>query len=78
MHKRDFLKILGGGVVLAAATPGCTVLRPTPVRALAAVGRRGRRLRGSRASAALSWAILAPNPHNRQPWTVDLDERRTA
>jgi hypothetical protein len=23
---------------------------------------------------ALSWAILAPNPHNRQPWLVDLSE----
>ena len=23
---------------------------------------------------ALSWAILAPNPHNRQPWIVDRSE----
>lgn len=23
---------------------------------------------------ALSWALLAPNPHNRQPWLADLSE----
>lgn len=27
---------------------------------------------------ALSWAILAPNPHNRQPWLVDLISEREA
>ena len=26
---------------------------------------------------ALSYAILAPNPHNRQPWPVDLSEKYT-
>jgi hypothetical protein len=27
---------------------------------------------------ALSWAILAPNPHNRQPWLVDLSQQDIA
>ena len=72
MRKRDFLKILGGGTILAAA-PGCTVLRPTPERALAPWAEAGTSYADPR-KRALSWAILAPNPHNRQPWIVDLDE----
>ena len=70
MRKRDFLKILGGGTILAA-TPGCTVLRPTPERALAPWSEAGAGYADPR-KRALSWAILAPNPHNRQPWVVDL------
>ena len=72
MRKRDFLKILGGGTILAVA-PGCTVLRPTPERALAPWAEAGTGYADPR-KRALSWAILAPNPHNRQPWVVDLDE----
>ena len=72
MHKRDFLKILGGGTILAVA-PGCTVLRPTPERALAPWTEAGAGYADPR-KRALSWAILAPNPHNRQPWVVDLGE----
>ncbi len=70
MKKRDFLKIIGGGIVLAA-TPGCTVLRPTPERALSPWSNAGTDYDDPR-KRALSWAILAPNPHSRQPWTVDL------
>ena len=72
MRKRDFLKILGGGTILAVA-PGCTVLRPTPERALAPWAEAGAGYADPR-KRALSWAILAPNPHNRQPWVVDLGE----
>lgn len=68
LSRRKTLAILGGGVVLAAGG-GYAVTR-SPTRALApwsaAGGYDEPRLR------ALSYAILAPNPHNRQPWKVDL------
>lgn len=68
--RRTFLKIIGGGAVLAAGGAGAFLSTRTPSRALApwsaAGGYAEPRMR------ALSYAILAPNPHNRQPWLVDL------
>jgi hypothetical protein len=69
ISRRQTLSILGGGVVLGAGGVGYSVTR-LPKTALApwsaAGGYSEPRMR------ALSWAILAPNPHNRQPWMVDL------
>jgi hypothetical protein len=71
--RRRFLSILGGGVVLAATagTLWATTRDPSAARrpwALAgASGETDPRRR------ALSYAVLAPNPHNRQPWVADLD-----
>jgi len=70
MNKRDFLKILGGGMVLAA-TPGCAFIQPEPSGAIAPWSQAGVDYSDPR-KRALSYAILCPNPHNRQPWTVDL------
>lgn len=68
--RRKFLTILGGGVVLAAGGAGAFIATRTPSKALApweaAGGYDDPRMQ------ALSYAILAPNPHNRQPWVVDL------
>lgn len=68
--RRTFLTVLGGGVILAAGGAGAFLATRTPARALApwdaAGGYAEPRMR------ALSYAILAPNPHNRQPWQVDL------
>jgi hypothetical protein len=68
--RRTFLKILGGGVVVAAGSATGFALTRTPTKALAPWEAAGTyeepRMR------ALSYAILAPNPHNRQPWMVDL------
>ncbi|GJL80936.1 MAG: hypothetical protein DHS20C01_05700 [marine bacterium B5-7] len=70
--KRKFIRIIGGGIVVAAgaATTGFLTTR-TPHRAYEPWSHAGKysdpRLR------ALSYAILAPNPHNRQPWMVQLD-----
>ncbi len=68
--RRTFLKILGGGTVLAAGAAAGFAFTRTPSRALAPWSAAGEydepRMR------ALSYAILAPNPHNRQPWVVDL------
>lgn len=69
--RRRFMALLGGGVVLAATGVGAGfALTRTPRGALAPWAAAGTyaepRLR------ALSYAILAPNPHNRQPWLAEL------
>lgn len=68
MNRRRFLKLVGGGIVVAAG--GGYAATRTPTKALAPWGQAGTyadpRLN------ALSYAILAPNPHNRQPWTIEL------
>lgn len=68
--RRNFLAVMGGGVILAAGGAGAFLSTRTPAKALApwvaAGGYADPRRR------ALSYAILAPNPHNRQPWMVDL------
>ncbi|MEY1555801.1 twin-arginine translocation pathway signal protein [Yoonia sp. R2331] len=70
MKRRNFLKLAGGGVVLAAGGLGAFVTTRTPTQALAPWSRVG--TYDDPRKNALSYAILAPNPHNRQPWIVDL------
>ena len=69
MNRRDFLKITGGGVILSALSISGFVGTRTPQKALAPWDKAGNysdfRLR------ALSYAILSPNPHNRQPWEIE-------
>ena len=70
VSRRKTLALLGGGMIVAAgAGMGSAVMR-TPQTAAAPWGLAGEyddpRMR------VLSWAILAPNPHNQQPWLVDL------
>jgi len=73
MHRRRFIAILGGGLIFAAGTgfAGFALTR-TPHQALAAWDEAGQYNEPRRF--ALSYAILAPNPHNLQPWQVDLSE----
>lgn len=72
MHisRRKTLALLGGGSIFAASGAGTYVLTRTPQTATKPWSAAGTyaepRMR------ALSYAILAPNPHNRQPWQVDL------
>lgn len=70
LSRRKTLALLGGGVVLAAIGTAGFAISGRPAKALAPWDAAGRyddpRLR------ALSHAILAPNPHNRQPWVADL------
>lgn len=70
MQRRSFLKIIGGGVVLAAAGVGANALR-YPDAAAAPWGQAGQGYDDVRLT-ALSFAILAPNPHNMQPWQIAL------
>ena len=71
VSRRNFIRILGGGVVFAgtgslwAATRAPASARE-PWRSASMAQADIRR-------DALSFAVLAPNPHNRQPWLVALD-----
>lgn len=70
LSRRKTLALLGGGAILAAGGAGAYSVSRTPQSALMPWQLAGTydepRMR------ALSYAILAPNPHNRQPWQVDL------
>ncbi len=73
MNRRNVLSILGGGVVLAAGSAALYGATRTPSAALAPWGLAGGAVYADPRMNALSYAILAPNPHNRQPWKVSLD-----
>ncbi|MEL6584728.1 MAG: twin-arginine translocation pathway signal protein [Pseudomonadota bacterium] len=69
--RRQFLTVLGGAAIFAAS--GCsttprTALAPWEAASTEADPRRF----------ALSHAILAPNPHNLQPWQVSLNDDGSA
>ncbi len=73
LSRRKVLTIIGGGTIAAAATgTGLFAATRTPTRALAPWAAAG--LDEEPRRKALSYAILAPNPHNRQPWMVDLGQ----
>ncbi|MEM1375263.1 MAG: twin-arginine translocation pathway signal protein [Pseudomonadota bacterium] len=70
LSRRKTLALLGGGFIVAAGAGAGREITRMPQTASApwdaAGGYDDARLR------ALSYAILAPNPHNQQPWLVDL------
>ena len=68
--RRKFLKIAGSSAVILAAGAGTYAATRTPESALSPWSQAGQG--ASPVETALSYAILAPNPHNRQPWLVDL------
>jgi len=70
MNRRGFLAVVGGGVVLAAGAATVRVTR-SAAEASAPWQEAGSSYTEPRRK-ALSYAILAPNPHNQQPWKVDL------
>ena len=75
MQRRQFVRLIGGGTVAAMASltaglGGCSA--DMPEAAVAAW--RGPGEEPDLRRWALSYAILAPSPHNRQPWLVDLRE----
>jgi hypothetical protein len=70
MPRRGFIRVLGSSAVVVAAAPllpGCSAMPEAATEPWRLAGRETdlrRRL--------LSWAILAPNPHNLQAWLVEL------
>lgn len=75
MNRRKTLKILGasGAVAVLAVGGGARyVTTRTPTRALAPWEQASFDFDDPRMD-ALSYAILAPNPHNRQPWIVAFE-----
>ena len=70
--RRGVLKLVGGGVVLAALGGATFYIANGPSDAARIAWREA----GSPTEYRrrfLSYALLAPNPHNRQPWLVRLD-----
>ena len=70
LSRRKLLALVGGGVVLAAGAGAAVALTRTPRTALRPWEEAG--LYDEPRRRALSFALLAPNPHNRQPWLADL------
>ena len=72
LTRRKMIFLVGGGAVLAAGGAFGYAATRSPQTALLPWDMAGTysdaRMR------ALSWALLAPNPHNRQPWLADLSE----
>ena len=70
LTRRKSIALIGGGAIVAATAGTGVALTRSPRTAFApwaaAGGYDDPRMR------ALSYAVLAPNPHNRQPWMVDL------
>ena len=72
--RRNFLRIAGtSAVILAAGAAGLTQCDPMPDAAVEAWKGPLPSVRDPRVR-ALSFALLAPNPHNMQPWIADLRE----
>ena len=72
--RRRFLRVAGtSALILAAGAAGLTQCDPMPEAAVEAWRGPVPSVKDPRVR-ALSYALLAPNPHNRQPWIVDLRE----
>lgn len=70
--RRGVLKLVGGGVVLAAVAAGGWYVANGP----SADARKAWQEAGTpteKRRRFLSYALLAPNPHNRQPWLAKLE-----
>jgi len=77
MNRRNFLKIAGSTAVIVAASGIGFANTRTPTSALKPWKDAGT-LYSDPMRRALSYAILAPNPHNRQPWMIDLKSNAEA
>jgi hypothetical protein len=80
MQRRNFIRLVGGGTVTAATwvttatLSGCTsgAFPDATIEAWQGPGAEADPRRR-----ALAYAITAPNPHNLQPWLVDLRQPNT-
>jgi len=73
--RRTFIRVLGaGGIILGASALGAGTWVTTRDPAAAREPWQNAGQGGDVRVRALSYAVLAPNAHNRQPWLVDLSE----
>lgn len=72
LPRRQFIRLAGGGIVLAAGGAAAFVATRTPERALDPWRDAAADHDADPRRFALAHAILAPNPHNRQPWIADI------
>ena len=72
LSRRKMILLVGGGAVLAAGGAFGFAATRGPRTAFLPWEQAGRY--DDPRQRALSWALLAPNPHNRQPWLADLSE----
>ncbi len=73
MERRSFIRVLGGGMVLAAAPAMVACSSALPPEAVAAWQAPAPPAAGSDVRRwILAHAILAPHSHNLQSWLVDL------
>ncbi|SDR32666.1 twin-arginine translocation pathway signal protein [Pseudovibrio sp. Tun.PSC04-5.I4] len=71
LSRRKMISLIGGGTVVAAtAFAGGFLATRSPTEALAPWVGAGNY--SEPRMKALSFALLAPNPHNRQPWIAEL------
>jgi hypothetical protein len=75
MQRRNFIRVIGGGTIAAAtvttaALSSCASSGAYPEAAIEAWQGPGNETDPRRR--AVAYAITAPNPHNLQPWLVDL------
>jgi len=73
LSRRKTLALLGGGT-LAAATGLFAYDITRPLQSALSPWTQAGRYSDPRMN-AFSWAILAPNPHNQQPWMLELRGR---
>lgn len=71
MNRRQLMKVGTASIVVAGIGIGGFSATRTPARALAPWGDKVHDFNDPRLR-ALSYAILSPNPHNRQPWVAEL------
>jgi nitroreductase len=76
MNRRNFIRVAGGGIIIGAQAAWAQTVGDSefPSDTVMAWQGPGADTRADPRRRALAYAILAPNPHNRQPWLVDLRE----
>jgi len=72
MQRRHFLRLVGGGIVVAAVGAGLSQVQVFGVPPGAVAAWREAAAPTELRRWVLAHALLAPNPHNMQPWIADL------
>jgi hypothetical protein len=75
IQRRNFVRLVGGGIVAAAGGATIAAWSLSPEFPAAAVEIwQGPGAETDVRKRAVAYAVTAPNPHNRQPWLIDLRE----